>query len=59
MMTFATPPPGERSGATGARGGERAVAAEASSDRALHGILVGCVACAPFWLALLVLTLRQ
>ncbi len=27
-------------------------------DRAVHGILVGCAACVPFWLALLVLTFR-
>ncbi len=41
------------------RGGQRASAAtDDTLDRAVHGILVGCAACVPFWLALLVLTFR-
>lgn len=55
-MIFATPPPPPPGRESGARGRPVAVTA----DRAIHGIMVGCVACAPFWLvALLVLTLGR
>ena len=58
-MTFATPPPGGASGVASPRGDQRASAAtDELPDRAVHGIFVGCAACAPFWLALLALTFR-
>ncbi len=58
-MTFATPPPSGTHGVASPRGGQRASAAtDDTLDRAVHGILVGCAACVPFWLALLVLTFR-
>ena len=58
-MTFATPPPLPR-GEFGAVApcGREAASADGPTNGAVHGILVGCLACAPFWTALLVATLR-
>lgn len=33
--------------------------ADGHIDRAVHGIFVGCVLCAPFWLAVLALTFSR
>ena len=36
----------------------RSDGADEPDATAVHGIVVGCLACSPFWLALLALTLR-
>ena len=57
-MTFATPPPRGEFGVAARRGRDTALA-DGPSDRAVYGIFVGCVVCAPFWLGVLAFALNR